>query len=200
MAALQLPVCLSIASLLISPSHSQTCNTPQSFSNGKLYVNYMDINTLNTTLFWTYYTTTSSLFVAFLAPPPTSNGWVAWGINPTAPKMLCTQALLAHRQTFEGASSMVVWTFNLNSLALVFPSAISYAVSDVSTEYVDRKTRIFATLALPPNTTTVNHVWNARQESVGTLELVKSSRAGLGSSTLTTASPRTKGHSGGDRI
>ncbi|KAG5514850.1 hypothetical protein RHGRI_036036 [Rhododendron griersonianum] len=219
MAALQLPallLCLSIATLLFSPSHSKTC-TSQIFTGHKTYANCTDLPTLNATLHWTYDYATSSLSIAFLARPAAPSGWVAWGINPAGPRMLGTQALLAYKKP---DGSIAVRTFNLNSTEIVIPSALSFAVSNVSTRYANGMIWILATMALSPNTTSVSHAWNVGSSvssngvpssheilpdnllSVGTLELAKSSgTASDGNGTSSAAGPNGgQGHSGGGRI
>ncbi|GMH02458.1 hypothetical protein Nepgr_004297 [Nepenthes gracilis] len=94
--------------------------------------------------------------MAYIAPPASSDGWVAWGINPTSVGMVGTQALIALKQS---DGSMTVKTFNLKSYASIQEGAISFNVSDVSAEYSGGNMTIFATWALPTKTTEVNQVW-----------------------------------------
>ncbi|KAI8523318.1 hypothetical protein RHMOL_Rhmol13G0064000 [Rhododendron molle] len=165
MAALRLPallLCFCIATLVISPSHSQTCAS-QTFTSSKTYANCVDLPTLNATLHWTYESTArlydAYLSFAFLARPASPSGWIAWGINPDKPQMVGTQALLAYRKNDDG--SMAVRPFNIDSKPPTFPSApISFVVPYVRAEYDGEVMGIFATLELPKNMTLVNHVWN----------------------------------------
>ncbi|KAF7121342.1 hypothetical protein RHSIM_Rhsim13G0051500 [Rhododendron simsii] len=165
MAALRLPallLCFCIATLLISPSHSQTCAS-QTFTSNKTYANCVDLPTLNATLHWTYESTDryydAYLSFAFLARPASPSGWIAWGINPDKPQMIGTQALIAYRKNDGG--SMAVRPFNIDSKPPTFPSApISFVVPKVRGEYDGEVMGIFATLQLPKYMTSVYHVWN----------------------------------------
>ncbi|XP_058198301.1 cytochrome b561 and DOMON domain-containing protein At3g25290-like [Rhododendron vialii] len=230
MAALRLPallLCFCIATLLISPSHSQTCAS-QTFTSNKTYANCVELPTLNAVLHWDYANTArlynSYLSIAFLARPASPSGWIAWGINPDKPQMVGTQALLAYRKNDSG--SMVVRPFNIDSKPPTFPSApISFVVPYVSAEYDGEVMGIFATLELPKNMTSVNHVWNVGGQmsdgvpaphavepenlsSVGTLDLANGTAgtangtAGQSTSSTTdsSADEGRQGHSGGDRI
>ncbi|KAL6967954.1 hypothetical protein U1Q18_033757, partial [Sarracenia purpurea var. burkii] len=203
MATLQLGALVlgfSVAFMLISPSHSLTC-TSQTFTNHKLYTNCADLPTLSAFLHWSYNSTTSSLSIAFVAPPAKPDGWIAWGINPTATGMIGTQALIAFKQS---NGSMKVDTYNISSPQSVVPSKISFAVSDMSAEDSGGLIKIFATLALPENTTSVNQVWQvggsvtnglpdkhafdpANMKATGTLDLVQTTASG--DETAPTASP-----------
>ncbi|KAJ4963251.1 hypothetical protein NE237_023190 [Protea cynaroides] len=53
---------------------------------------------------------------------------------------------------------MAVKTFNVSSYKIA-PSKIAYKVSDMEAEYSDEMTKIFATIALLANMTTINQVW-----------------------------------------
>ncbi|KAF7113119.1 hypothetical protein RHSIM_RhsimUnG0159100 [Rhododendron simsii] len=54
---------------------------------------------------------------------------------------------------------IIVNTYNMSSYSSVVKSKIAYDVSDASAEHSAGMMRIFATLALPANTKSVNQVW-----------------------------------------
>lgn len=156
-----LPILLPYCMLLLLflrfslSSPSLTC-TSQNFTNNKLYKNCTDLPSLKSYLHWTYDSSKSSLSIAFLAPPPKPDGWIAWAINPTGTGMPGAQSLIAFKQS---DGSMAVKTFNISSYSSIVPSKLSFDVSDSSAEYSDGLMKIFATLALPENITVLNQVW-----------------------------------------
>ncbi|KAL6978876.1 hypothetical protein U1Q18_020544 [Sarracenia purpurea var. burkii] len=141
---------------LITTSHSLTC-TSQKFTNNKLYQHCSDLPQLSSYLHWTYDSSNSSLSLAFVAAPATSDGWISWAINPTATGMVGSQALIAFK---DSTGTMTVSTYNLVSYGSIVPSDLSFAVTDLAADYSDGMMRIFATVTLPEKTTTtVNQVW-----------------------------------------
>ncbi|KAK6940462.1 Cytochrome b561/ferric reductase transmembrane [Dillenia turbinata] len=138
----------------IQPSHSLTC-TSQTFTNNNLYTHCADLSTLSSYLHWNYNSATSSLSIAFIAPPASDSGWVSWGINPNGTGMIGTQALVAF--SLDGA--MTVNTYNLAGYSQIIPQNLSFEVSDKSAEKSGGFMRIFATVKLPEKTSTINQVW-----------------------------------------
>ncbi|KAJ4963696.1 hypothetical protein NE237_023635 [Protea cynaroides] len=65
--------------------------------------------------------------------------------------MIGSQALIAYMVD----KKMAVKTFNVSSYKIA-PSKIAYKVSDMEAEYFDEMTKIFATIALLANMTTIN--------------------------------------------
>ncbi|KAL7172835.1 hypothetical protein ACSBR2_032331 [Camellia fascicularis] len=158
MAGLQLPALVlgfSVMFMLISPSHSLTC-TSQNFTNGKLYTNCTDLPSLSAYLHWTYNATNSSLSIAFIARPAKSDGWIAWALNPTGTGMAGAQALVAFKQS---NGSMSVNTYNISSYSSIVKSKIAFEVPEKSAEYSNGTMKIFATLTLPANSSSMNQVW-----------------------------------------
>ncbi|KAJ4965830.1 hypothetical protein NE237_017679 [Protea cynaroides] len=150
-----LPMILVFAVLLlqIHHSHSLTC-TSQKFTSDRVYDNCNDLPKLSSYLHWTYDSSNSSLKIAFLAPPSGKDGWISWSINPKGQQMMGSQALIAYKVD----DKMTVKTFNVSSDDIA-PSKIAYQVSDMEAEYSDGTMKIFATIALPANLTTINQVW-----------------------------------------
>ncbi|GFQ00130.1 auxin-induced in root cultures protein 12 [Phtheirospermum japonicum] len=161
--SLQLPsslllLLLAAVALLISPASSQTCRS-QSFN--QTYANCRDLPTLRAYLHWTYNPSARpnpTLDIAFIAPPATRDGWIAWALNPTRSGMLGSQSLIAFRDGTNG--SMVVRTYNITSYASIAESPIAYEVLSRRAESSDGVMRIFATLALPAgHAAELNQVW-----------------------------------------
>ncbi|XP_019178466.1 PREDICTED: auxin-induced in root cultures protein 12-like [Ipomoea nil] len=151
-----LSLLLLLGALLISPAVSLQC-TSQTFSTKAHYANCSDLPTLKAFLHWTYNQTKSTLSVAFVAPPAAADGWIAWGINPTATGMIGTQAFIAFK---DPQGKVAVKTYNLTSYGGITPQKLSLKVLDSRAEAAaDGVMRIFATVELPEKMATVNHVW-----------------------------------------
>ncbi|CAB4318629.1 unnamed protein product [Prunus armeniaca] len=145
----------SFLALLVSPAQAATC-TSQAFNNNKLYSNCTDLPVLSSYLHWTYDTSNSSLSIAFISIPPQSDGWVAWGINPTSTKMAGAQILLAYN-TDSGIPT--VKTFNISSDTSFVPGKLSFDIWDISSEFSNGSFKIFAAVKVPKNVESVNQVW-----------------------------------------
>ncbi|KAI3749710.1 hypothetical protein L2E82_20326 [Cichorium intybus] len=146
---------LSSLVLLSSTVHSINCAS-EKFTNKKVYSNCNDLPTLNSTLHWTFNPQNSSLSVAFVAPPATPNGWIAWAINPTQTGMIGSQALIAFKNS---TGLMAVKTYNISSYSSIKEGKISLEVLESSAEYSGGVMKIFAVVKLPEKMTEVNHVW-----------------------------------------
>ncbi|XP_073158683.1 cytochrome b561 and DOMON domain-containing protein At3g25290 [Henckelia pumila] len=146
----------AVASLL-SPAAALTC-TSQTFPHNVAFANCTDLPTLKAYLHWTYDPAAKpnpTLSVAFIATPASPDGWVAWALNPTAPAMIGSQALVAFKQP---NGSAVVKTYNISAYGPISESKISYEVLEKSTEYSNGVFTIFAKLVVPL-AEEVNQVW-----------------------------------------
>ncbi|KAF9590428.1 hypothetical protein IFM89_035263 [Coptis chinensis] len=144
--------------LLFQPctSSSSTC-TSQILSKNRLFANCTDLPSLSSYLHWTYTPSKSILNLAFIAPPTSPNGWISWAINPIAPKMVGSQALIAYQQD---NGLMTVKTFNVSRYSGFGPSPISFEVQEMEAVYANDVLSIFATIVLPKNMGPVlNQVW-----------------------------------------
>ncbi|KAF5470260.1 hypothetical protein F2P56_010784 [Juglans regia] len=147
---------LSLSALfVISPAYSLTC-TSQSFTNNAVYKQCLDLPRLSSYLHWTYDQSNSSLSIAFIAPPPKSDGWIAWAINPTGTGMKGAQTLLAFKSD---GDAMTVKTYNIEEIGPITESKISFEVWDLSAESDGGVMRLFAKVKVPGNAQTVNQVW-----------------------------------------
>ncbi|BFG39738.1 hypothetical protein CerSpe_260120 [Prunus speciosa] len=145
----------SFLALLVSPAQAATC-TAQAFNNNKLYSSCTDLPVLSSYLHWTYDTSNSSMSIAFVCTPSQSDGWVAWGINPTSTKMAGAQILLAYN-TDSGIPT--VKTFNISSYTSLVPGKLSFDIGNISSEFSNGTFKIFAAVKVPKNEKSVNQVW-----------------------------------------
>ncbi|XP_039118966.1 cytochrome b561 and DOMON domain-containing protein At5g35735-like [Dioscorea cayenensis subsp. rotundata] len=146
-----------------SPSLAQTCLS-DTFSGNRFYSNCNTLLYLGAKVHWTYHPSNATIDVAYRAPI-SSNGWVAWALNPTGSGMIGAQALFA----FSGSGSAVsVYATAISSYTPdVKDGNLSFKVYSKSGELSNGVMTIFATLALPQNRTTVNQVWQAGPLSNG---------------------------------
>lgn len=148
-------LCISLWILLLSPAQSLTC-TSQKLPNNKQYANCSDLPTLDSYLHYTYNASNSSLSIAFLSTPASSDGWVAWAINPTATGMAGSQALIA----FKSSGSLAVKTYNISSYSSIEQSNLSFDVWDLKAESGSNGTWvIYGSLKVPDKVEQLNQVW-----------------------------------------
>ncbi|XP_028777264.1 cytochrome b561 and DOMON domain-containing protein At3g25290 [Neltuma alba] len=178
-----LSLCSTATMMLFTPVASLTC-TSQKLRSNELYSNCIDLPLLSSYLHWTYNSSNSSLAVAFVAAPSSSNGWVSWAINPTGAGMVGAQALIA----FKNSSAMTVKTYNISSYQSIVPGKLSFDVWDTKAEESGGLMMIFAKIKVPEKKDSLSHVWQmgpsvtngmpdqhafapANMESKGTLSL-----------------------------
>nr|XP_004242429.2 auxin-induced in root cultures protein 12-like [Solanum lycopersicum] len=147
-----------IAFLLIYPAISNNCSSsPAPISGNTHFANCTALPYLKSSLYWTYNSTNSTLAIAFVAPLPSSDGWISWGINPITASMIGTQCLIAFKAS---NGSMIVNTYNLTSYTSITQTdKLLFEVLNSKAEYSNGAMQILATLILPSNMTTVNQVW-----------------------------------------
>lgn len=154
-----IPLLLLLLSISLVPtSHAATKSTCSSykFTNNKTYTKCTDLDQFGASIHWTY-NADGTLSIAFIAPPASPTGWVAWGINPTAEGMIGTQALIAFK---ESNGSMAVKTYNITSYSGVQESKILYETSDLSSVFgSDGNIVLFATLNIGKSVASLNQVY-----------------------------------------
>ena len=160
-----------VLSILISSclsSAAQTCSS-YTFSNSKVFSSCTELPHLGASLYHNYTASTNTLNIAFKAPQ-TSKGWIAWGLNPNGAKMVGSQVIVAF---FHSNGSMVAYPTQLDSYApSMAPEKLSFPVSDVSTEYINKEMIIFTLTPLHPQhypLPFMNDVWkknNSRKKGV----------------------------------
>ncbi|KAL1211960.1 Auxin-induced in root cultures protein 12 [Cardamine amara subsp. amara] len=143
---------------LISPAISQTCNS-QNLGSAAPYEKCMDLPVLDSYLHYTYDASNSSLSVAFVATPTQTNGWIAWGINPTGTKMAGTQAFLAYRS--RAGAAPVVTTYNISGYNLDETArTLNFEFWNLRAESLrSGAIVIFTTVKVPAGDDGVNQVW-----------------------------------------
>ncbi|XP_023549080.1 auxin-induced in root cultures protein 12-like [Cucurbita pepo subsp. pepo] len=149
----------AIFGCFLSRAQSLTCSS-QSFSN-RSFAHCDDLPHLDAFLHWTYDPKNSSLSLAFLASPPHSGGWVSWAVNPTSTGMAGAQAFVAS----VSGKAPSVRTFNISSYSSVVPSPkLSFLVWGLAAEFSDGRFTIFASVKVPPEAKSLNHVWQVGPE------------------------------------
>ncbi|OIW01057.1 hypothetical protein TanjilG_14240 [Lupinus angustifolius] len=170
-------IVFSITLFFFSPVSSITCST-QKLPSTHSYTNCTNLPTLNATLHSTYNATNHSLSVAFAADSPKSDGWVSWGINPTAPKMFGAGALIATK--ISGKTN--VNTYNLISASVPYKQEkLSFDVWDLSVEDVNGVITIFASVKVPEKGDSLNQLWQVGPITNGTIGAHALEKVNLGS-------------------
>ncbi|RWW62426.1 hypothetical protein BHE74_00030446 [Ensete ventricosum] len=167
------------------------------FPSNRLYAACSDLPLLSSSIHWSYDSAAATLSFAFVAPPPQSEGWVSWAINPTADGMLGSQALIAFHQP---DGSMGVRTYNITGYASISEGPIDFNASNLAAEYSGGAMRLYGKLKLPAGMTVVKQVWQVGSsvadgvpqehgfkpenlQSMGTLDLIKGAISPSGGST-----------------
>ncbi|KAH0464586.1 hypothetical protein IEQ34_007372 [Dendrobium chrysotoxum] len=155
------PTPLAILLLLLlslSPlCSSQKACTSDTFSQNRLFAFCDSLPALSSNLHWTYHPTNATVDVAYRAPQ-TSDGWIAWALNPTGTGMVGAQTIFAFHNS---NNVMTTVTSPISSNPVVKNSSLSYKVYSMGSEFVNNMMTIYATIQLPGNKTRVNHVWQA---------------------------------------
>ncbi|KAE9459774.1 hypothetical protein C3L33_08321, partial [Rhododendron williamsianum] len=146
----------SAPSLALSVAGGSSCSDSV-FPNNQVFASCTDLPNLDSFLHWTYTPSSSTLHIAYRHSQVSSSTWVAWGINPTSKGMIGTQAILAYPKP---DGTVAVFTSPVDSYGTRLREGnLTFAVSDLSAMFMDNEMVIFATIELPENTTSVDHVW-----------------------------------------
>ncbi|GLJ12511.1 hypothetical protein SUGI_0192390 [Cryptomeria japonica] len=153
----------------VSTTDGTGCKTQFSL-NGmgeKTYQKCVDFQAQGASIAWTFFPHNKTLDIVFSGQMISPSGWIGWGINPVAPNtMVGTRALIA----FRGPSgSSIVLPYFLDNAVKTQQAAL--VPNQTNTDFVVLKSsvflssssssaRIFATLKLGSNPTSLNHVWN----------------------------------------
>ncbi|KAK8943852.1 hypothetical protein KSP40_PGU018925 [Platanthera guangdongensis] len=143
---------------LFPPCLSQKSCTLDTFSQNRLYSLCNSLPQLSANLHWTYHPQNSTVDVAYRAPQ-TSDGWIAWALNPTGAGMDGAQTIFAFhdsRNAMTAVSSPITF-----ANPTVKNSSLSFKVYSMSSEFISNTMIIYAIIELPRNRTKVNHVWQA---------------------------------------
>ncbi|OMO82799.1 Cytochrome b561, eukaryote [Corchorus olitorius] len=131
------------------------------FDEGKTFASCTDLPSLNFSLHWNYRSSSHTVDIAIRhggvdkeKPPST---WMAWAINPYSKGMVGSQSLVAFRRD---DGTMAAYTSPITSYGTQLQQGnLSFPVNGLSSVVNENEMIIFATLTLPENTTTVNHLW-----------------------------------------
>ncbi|KAK6230756.1 hypothetical protein QUC31_002274 [Theobroma cacao] len=146
-----------LLSFLCPLGAAENCSNHR-FDEGKTFASCNDLPSLDCSLHWNYISSSQTVEIAFRqSGVDKSPRWISWAINPEAKGMVGSQALVAFRKD---DGTMAAYTSPITSYATQLEQGdISFRVDRVSSMIKDNEMIIFATLALPANTTTVNHLW-----------------------------------------
>ncbi|GFS34923.1 auxin-responsive family protein [Actinidia rufa] len=180
-------ICLLVPSLaLLSSSFSSSPCSDFVFPNDKAFASCTDLPTLNSFLHWTHKPSSRTLEIAYRHTGITSPKWVAWGINPTSPRMVGTQAIVAYQKP---DGTMTVYTSPVNGYRTQLQEGeLSFPVSDLSASFSNDEIIVFATLEVLDNTFALNHVWQdgpMNGNSLGMHDLSGSHLQSMGTLNLT---------------
>lgn len=163
-------LCLVVSALFGVAFSAQTCSVLLASNRG--LSNCLDLPKLGSTLAYTVRNDTTTIDFAFSGSAPNANGWVGWGINPTAPTMVGTQALIAYMIAGVPTVNDYAITGAMKSGSPCIPGTLSVNFTDTTSEIVGTDITIYTTL-LGATSLTLNHVWN-RGASVDTTTLAVS--------------------------
>lgn len=151
---------LSLWFLLISPALSLTCTSQSKNLKNEIYAHCLDLPSLSSFLHFTYDASNRSLSIAFVAAPAKSGGWIAWAINPTAPGMAGSQALVAYK---DSKGAVTVKLYNVSSYESIVPTKkLSFDVWDTSADESGGLMRIYGKVKVPEELAKagkLNQVW-----------------------------------------
>lgn len=153
-----------LLSLSLPSSHAQTsaCGS-YTFTKNKIFASCSDLPHLNSFLHWNFDQSTWKLQMAYRHKGVTASKWVAWAINPNinsaSAAMLGAQSLVAFQQS-SGTTKVYKSPIGSSYSTSLVEGNLTYEVSDLSAEYLNSDEMIiFATWALPTNSTTILQVW-----------------------------------------
>jgi hypothetical protein len=164
-----LPAWLPLLVLLLAAggATAQNCLTA-TFAGGRTYLKCNPLPVLGASLHWTYHAENGTADIAFRATSGT-NGWVAWGINPDSSGMTGSNVFVAS-QDASGAVSVITAILTSTTNPSLDNTTLKFAVPvPASAEYSGGAYTIYATVALPRNSTSQNTVWQAGPSSGGSI-------------------------------
>ncbi|KAG8097220.1 hypothetical protein GUJ93_ZPchr0013g36921 [Zizania palustris] len=153
--------------LLAASASGQTQNClSATFQGGRTFQKCGNMAALGASLHWTYHAVNGTADIAFRAPQG-SNGWVAWGINPSGLSMGGSNVFIASHDDSSGTVSVLTTVLEGTSPTFANQS-LSFPVPVPPTaDYAAGVYTIFTTVTLPRNSTTQNTVWQAGQGTTG---------------------------------
>ncbi|XP_006651129.1 cytochrome b561 and DOMON domain-containing protein At4g12980-like [Oryza brachyantha] len=147
-------------------AQSSSC-VSATFQGGRAFQQCNALPVLGASLHWTYHAANGTADVAFRAPQQ-SGGWVAWGINTRGTTMPGSSVFIAS-QDASGAVSVTTTVLESVSPSLTNGSLSFDVLAPPAADYAAGVYTIFATIALPNNSTTQNTVWQAGPGNTGSI-------------------------------
>ncbi|KAF9669594.1 hypothetical protein SADUNF_Sadunf14G0123700 [Salix dunnii] len=149
--------CTLLISLCVPPSIAQTCRD-YTFSGNRSFSTCNDLPQLSCFLHWNYHPSNMTADIAFRKSGASTSNWISWALNPTRPKMVGSQTLVAYQQS---SGSMYAYTTQLHDESPnMQPGGLSFDVPSITAEYSsDGNMIIFATLQLSDILLSTNQVW-----------------------------------------
>ncbi|KAF5197623.1 Cytochrome b561 and domon domain-containing protein [Thalictrum thalictroides] len=142
---------------LVYITSAQNCRS-HTFANGiPAFSACNDLPFLNSFLHWNYIPENRTVNLAYRHGGVSASRWVAWAINPSGRQMVGSQALVA----FQSGGRMNAYTTQINGFQPnMQPGNLTFAVPSISAAFNgNNEITIFATIVLPPGSTSVNQVW-----------------------------------------
>ncbi|XP_041028373.1 cytochrome b561 and DOMON domain-containing protein At5g47530-like [Juglans microcarpa x Juglans regia] len=153
-------------SIFFSSSSAQTC-AKYRFPKNQVFSSCNDLPYLNSFVHWNYEKSSGSLQIAYRQTGVAPSTWSAWAINPTGSGMVGAQALVAYQQS---NGTMRVYTSQITGYKTnMGEGKLKFDVSNLEATHANSETIIYATLALPNDSSTasINQVWQMGPVSNG---------------------------------
>ncbi|KAL8140471.1 LOW QUALITY PROTEIN: hypothetical protein V2J09_006492 [Rumex salicifolius] len=146
---------------------SSSCSS-YAFSQNREYATCVSLSQLNCFLHWTYHASNATADIAFRATGVSSTAnWVAWALNPNGDGMAGAQACSGCVYELQRVILRVHVGARADANTQLTESALSFTVTGLTGESSGSQITIFATIQLPNNKTSVNHVWQVGPLSSG---------------------------------
>ncbi|KAI9115668.1 hypothetical protein K1719_013337 [Acacia pycnantha] len=148
--------------IFIIPVTSQPQPQPQAcesykFLNTTNLLACKDLPVLDSSLYWTYHSSSNSVDVAFKKNNADRKSWIAWAVNPTSTGMVGSQAFVAFQKS---DGTMTAYPSPVTSYDTTLEErSLNFEVYGVSASFEDGTMILYASFKLPGNSKLVNHVW-----------------------------------------
>ncbi|KAI3457746.1 hypothetical protein Pfo_014409 [Paulownia fortunei] len=141
---------------LFASSYAQSCSD-YTFSNSNSYTTCNSLPALSSFLHWNYHQSNHTIDIAYRHTGVTTSNWVVWSLNPGGRGMIGAQCLVA----FVNSSGLVhSYTSPISGYDTTLQAgSLSFGVPSIAAEFRNNQMIIYATVELPPGTTSFTHVW-----------------------------------------
>ncbi|KAL6522913.1 hypothetical protein OROHE_016760 [Orobanche hederae] len=162
--------CFLILFLFSFSSYAQQKNCSEyRFSNNNLYSACDPLPVLDSFLHWNYHPSNHTVDIAYRHTNVTASNWVAWSLNLGRTGMIGAQCLVAF---VDSTGTPRSYTTPITGYgATMHEGNLSFAVPSIAAEFGNNQMIIYATIKLPPGTTSFNQVWQHGDVSRGVLQM-----------------------------